>query len=267
MSPVELVGFVPPNNEDVVLVNDDNLALTNLFVVHFEAGPLELFKVIESMLVQLREVEQLVPQRVRVIVALGISALTHLLQIGVFHLLLLNLLSQELDAIVFALVFGNSHKGALVASEDDGAARNLVLEYFVVVVNLRASLVHILAFEHDFCQQIFSHTVYLVELRDVSAMGACIRTRAEPDAFAVPADGFLALLALQRFLQDLVAHAADQLGQERFHLRLVRDVLFLVLEFLVLLQLRFRVRFVDLHDLVRKLIILNVVHSKPKPDQ
>lgn len=57
--PIKLVGFVTTYNQYVALVDDDNLSFTYLLVIHLEAGPLEAFEVIECVLVELREVEEL----------------------------------------------------------------------------------------------------------------------------------------------------------------------------------------------------------------
>ena len=51
----------------------------------------------------------------------------------------------------------------------------------------------------------------------------------EPLSFAVGADRLLADLALQRVLQDVVAHPAQQLRQERSYLLLVCYLLLLVI--------------------------------------
>ena len=55
--PIELVGFVPSNNQNIALVNDYYLSLTNLFVKDFETRPFQSFKVIKCMLVELGKIE------------------------------------------------------------------------------------------------------------------------------------------------------------------------------------------------------------------
>jgi hypothetical protein len=65
---------------------------------------------------------------------------------------------------MLALIFGDSDERTLVTPEDDGAARNLMLEYFVVIVHLRTPFVVVFAFKHNFCQQILGHTIHLIEL-------------------------------------------------------------------------------------------------------
>lgn len=55
--PVELISLVAADDEDVRLVDDNNLSFADLLIVHFEASPLELFKVVKSVLVKLSEVE------------------------------------------------------------------------------------------------------------------------------------------------------------------------------------------------------------------
>jgi hypothetical protein len=50
----------------------------------------------------------------------------------------------------------------------------------------------------------------------------------EPVPFAVRADGFLTDLTLEWVLQNVIAHTAYQLWQERSHVRLVIDVVLFI---------------------------------------
>jgi hypothetical protein len=63
--PVERLRLIPTNNEYVLFINDHNLALGDLPIVDFEGGPAEGLEVVECVLVQLREIEELLREAVR----------------------------------------------------------------------------------------------------------------------------------------------------------------------------------------------------------
>ena len=61
--PVELVGLVAADDEDVGLVDDDDFSFTDFFIEDLEASPFESLKIVKSMLIKLREVEQFLRDR------------------------------------------------------------------------------------------------------------------------------------------------------------------------------------------------------------
>ena len=55
-----------------------------------------------------------------------------------------------------------------------------------------------------------------------------IRILRKPVTLAVGADGFLTDFTLERVLEYVIAHPADELGEESRHIRLILDVVLLV---------------------------------------
>ena len=84
------------------------------------------------------------------------------------------------------------------------------------------------ALELDLRQQISGDSVYLVKLGVRPAERAVIRVLCKPVTLAVGADGFLTDFALEGVLENVVAHPADELGEECCHIRLILDVVLLV---------------------------------------
>lgn len=82
--------------------------------------------------------------------------------------------------------------------------------------------------EADLGKEVAGDPIDLVELGIATAEWAVIGVLCEPVALAVRANGLLANLALKGVLQNVVAHATNQLGKERRHVRLVVDVIFFV---------------------------------------
>lgn len=70
--PVELVGLVAADDQNVCLVNDDNFSFANFFVEDLETRPLQSLKIIECVLVKLSKVKQLL--RYSLIVSIGAGA-------------------------------------------------------------------------------------------------------------------------------------------------------------------------------------------------
>lgn len=62
--PIEALGLVPSDYQDILLVNHYDFALGDLAIIDFERGPAEGLKVIERVLVKLCEVEQLLRETV-----------------------------------------------------------------------------------------------------------------------------------------------------------------------------------------------------------
>ena len=87
----------------------------------------------------------------------------------------------------------------------------------------------------NFAQEIACHSVDPVELALVPAVWTSVRILHEPMGLAVTTKRLLTGLALNGVLQDVVADAANELGQEGLDvLRVVNPVL-LVNELLILL--------------------------------
>ena len=60
LTPVKIVCFVSAYDENVLLVDDSDLAFRNAFLVYFELRPAHFVEVIVGMLVEFGEVEDLV---------------------------------------------------------------------------------------------------------------------------------------------------------------------------------------------------------------
>ena len=117
---------------------------------------------------------------------------------------------------------------ALVTPKYYRGAVGLMLKDVRVGLDLLAPAISIATLELDLCQEVPRDPVHLVKLRVRSAEWAVIRVLRKPVSFAVGANGFLADLALEWVLEYIVAHAADQLRQERGHIRLVIYVVLLI---------------------------------------
>ena len=55
--PVETLAFIAANDEDIVLVNNNDLAFGDLAVVNLERGPPKGLEIVKSMLIQFCKVE------------------------------------------------------------------------------------------------------------------------------------------------------------------------------------------------------------------
>ena len=89
-----------------------------------------------------------------------------------------------------------------------------------------AAFVGVATPELEFTEQITCHSIDPIELTLIPAIGARIRILHEPVRLTVAAQRLLAGLALDGALQDVVADAADELGQEGLYvLRVVNPVL------------------------------------------
>lgn len=100
---------------------------------------------------------------------------------------------------------------AVIASEDNRGAVDLMLEDVLVVADLLASAFAVAALKLDLREEVPGDAVDLVELRVAAAEGTVIGVLREPVTLAVRADRLLTDLALQGILQNVVAHSAYQL--------------------------------------------------------
>jgi hypothetical protein len=128
--PVELICLIAANDENVWLIDDDNLALTDFLVEHFEAGPLQFFKIVVSVLIQLGEVKQLLADSSTIDTGAWLSVLiaVHVAKVLDLRLRHLELIIQMLHAVV-TLLLGASNdaiEATLLAVEYDHRALLLV---------------------------------------------------------------------------------------------------------------------------------------------
>ena len=117
-----MVSLVAANDQNVRLVDDNYLALADLLVVHFEAGPLELFEVIKCMLVEFGEVEELLTDRTAIVSRAWLTGLGLVHAPQVLDLLLgrLELRCQILYTVVINLLLAavDTDEAAMLAAED-----------------------------------------------------------------------------------------------------------------------------------------------------
>ena len=144
------------------------------------------------MLVQLREVEQLLTEAILPRLAL----LELQLQLVVLGCHCCQLVLQVADAVVGGLLVSMAGVVALLAAEDDGGAGVLVPEEVVVAADFLAALLSVHTLEADLAQQVTRDAVDLVELGVAAAEGAVVRVLLEPLGLAVGADWLLAHFAL-----------------------------------------------------------------------
>jgi hypothetical protein len=102
----------------------------------------------------------------------------------------------------------------MIASENDGRTSILVFEQVNIVAYLFAAFLSVDTLKSYLAKQVSGDSVDLVELGVASAEGTVVRILREPLHFAVRADGFLAHLAFQWVLEDIVANSADELWNE-----------------------------------------------------
>ena len=121
-----------------------------------------------------------------------------------------------------------AHVLAVGALEDNRGAVALVLEDLRIGRHLLAPTVAVAALELDLSQQISCDSVYLVKLGVRPAERAVIRILRKPVTLAVGTDGFLTDFALEWVLEYVIAHPADELGEEGRHICLILDVVLLV---------------------------------------
>lgn len=122
------------------------------------------------------------------------------------------------------------HELAVVATEYYRRAIRLMLEYVLIDAEFFAAAISIAALKAYFSEEIPCDSVDLVKLGVAPAEGAVIRVLGEPVSLAVGADGFLADLALERILENVVADSADKFGKKRSHISLVVNEVLLVHE-------------------------------------
>ena len=225
--PVEALGLVPSDDQDVLLVDDDDLALGDLPIVDLEGGPAEGLEVVEGMLVQLREVEQLLREAVR-LARLGDPLVEELLETLVLSGDRGELVGQVGEAVVVQPRVRVAHVLAVGAPKNDRGAVALVLEDVCIGQHLLAPPFAVAALELDLRQQVSGDSVYLIELGVRPAERTVIWVFRKPVTLAVGAYGFLTDFALEGVLEYVIAHPADELGEEGRHIRLILDEVLLV---------------------------------------
>jgi len=225
--PIEALGLVTPDNQDVLLVYDHDLALRDFPIVDLEGGPAEGFEVVECMLVQLREVEQLLREAVR-LARFGHPLVEELLEALILRRNRSQLIRQVGQAVMVQPRVRVAHVLAVGALEDNRGAVALVLEDLGIGSHLLAPSVAVATLELDLSQQISCDSVNLVKLRVRPAEWAVIRILRKPVTLAVGTDGFLTDFALEWVLEYVIAHPTDELGEESRHICLILDVVLLV---------------------------------------
>jgi len=84
--PIKLICLITAYNQDIAFVNYNNFTFTDFLIKNFETGPLQSFKVIKCMLVQLSEIEKLLRNTLSIIWSCATTSLwfIHCFQVFIF---------------------------------------------------------------------------------------------------------------------------------------------------------------------------------------
>ena len=129
--PIEALGLVATDDQDILLINNYNFALGDLAIVDFERGPAEGLEIVEGVLIQLREVEQLLREAVG-LARLGNTLVEELLEALVLRRYRCQLVGQVGQAVMVQPRVRVAHVLAVGAPEDNRGAVALVLEDFSI---------------------------------------------------------------------------------------------------------------------------------------
>ena len=125
--PIEALGLVATDDQDILLVDHHDLTFGDLAIVDLERGPAEGLEVVEGVLVQLREVEQLLREAVG-LARLGHALVEELLKALVLRRYRCQLVGQVGQAVMVQPRVCVAHVLAVGAPEDNRGTVALVLE-------------------------------------------------------------------------------------------------------------------------------------------